>query len=134
MLPGFAFLFGLGSLFFAACNPKPRLAPYYSNAFQLEQQLEEWDRIPVYRCWRLSICIPPDYVETLEEATALQKPFSVSPPDWTDLAIIRHSSIAIERCKYFEWRCKKEGVEFDYATVIKYCKSFGPRCRKMYFE
>lgn len=130
MLPGFAFLFGLGSLFVASCTPKPLLPRYDSEAQRLENYLRDCDRDGFDGGWSLISCAPPEYVEAIKEEYKLYEKIRRTPYYWAELACARGTSVAQERCRYFQWRCKKDNIPFDYAIVIKYCNSFGPLCRK----
>lgn len=115
MLPGFAFLFGLGSLFVAACNPTPRLAPEDPNTRRLRDWLYQCDHAGGHLA--LYNDIPADYRAYLEEQGELER----CPATWIDLACHYRTSVCVQRTKYFLWRAKKEGMPEDYCAIWHYC-------------
>ena len=132
MLPGFAMLFGLGSLFVSACSAKPRPAPYDPQTQQLERFLRKVDAEPINGILRPYSAVPPDYPGADPAARRADRGPGISLMFWEDLARCHHTTIAQERCEYFRWRCQQAGIPFDYGTVIRYCESFGPLHRRIF--
>lgn len=133
MFPGFAFLFGLGSLFVSSCNAKPAAVPLDADIETLKQFLRKCDQECVCRKQGDIWNVHPDYLAEIKDKYDLPQRFTeYFPYTYFDLASCKGTCAAEERCEYFRWRCKKEDIAFDYATTLEYCYSFGPMWRRCF--
>lgn len=127
MLPGFAFLLGLGALCASAATAKPRPAQVSKEWLQLYRFLQDADSETVlYDNCKSTIYVPVDYPPLTKEVADFSyredtarfgKNVLVS---WCDFARFYECSIAEARYDYFRWRCKNEGIPFDNSTVWKH--------------
>ena len=115
MLPGFQLILGLGALFYSDASER---AKAYNNPDKATpEQLEIFDH---YLNWKAAteIYAPeewPKYIYTSEYARTT----------WKELACFYGTSVHILQEGYFCWKCKQEGIPFEYDIFLRaYHRSF----------